>query len=169
MQRPHESFFKRLFVIDQCVILSKNMADKNAIEKILSQDDLPIIVISQMLHKTEIKGHHVYKDVWSPEMGEELEVHCEPDNVVDKYAVCLKTKDGKIVGHLKKGKSGRFAKTIFYFLRSHAEAGCTAKISGKRFNLGDGEGLQVPCVLNLEGENKFVNILKEQFVKMKEI
>ena len=73
MQRPHESFFKRLFVIDQCVILSKNMADKNAIEKILSQDDLPIIVISQMLHKTEIKGHHVYKDVWSPEMGEELE------------------------------------------------------------------------------------------------
>ena len=91
------------------------MAGKNAIEKIISQDDLPIIVISQMLHKTEIKGHHVYKDVWSPEMGEELEVHCEPDNVVDKYAICLKTKDGKIVGHLKKGKSGRFAKTIYYF------------------------------------------------------
>ena len=45
MQRPHESFFKRLFVRDQCVILSKNMADKNAIEKMISQDDLPIIVI----------------------------------------------------------------------------------------------------------------------------
>ena len=53
MQRPH----------DQCVILSKNMADKNAIEKMISQDDLPIILISQMLHKTEIKGHHVFKDV----------------------------------------------------------------------------------------------------------
>ena len=64
MQCPHESFFKRLFVIDQCVILSKNMADKNAIEKILSQDDLPIIVISQMLHKTEIKGHHVFTKMY---------------------------------------------------------------------------------------------------------
>ena len=85
MQRPQESFFKSLFVRDQCVILSKNMVDKNTIEKVISQDDLPIILISQMFHKTEIKGHHVYEDIWS--------------QIVHKYAVCLKTKDGKIVGH----------------------------------------------------------------------
>ena len=52
---------------------------------------------------------------------EHLEVQCEPGNVADKYAVCLKTSIGTIVGHLKKGKSGRFARTIFY---------CTAKVTG---------------------------------------
>ena len=41
----------------------------------------------------------------------------EPDNRMDKFAVCVKINE-KIVGHLKKGTSGRFAKAIFYFLRS---------------------------------------------------
>ena len=36
---------------------------------------------------------------------------------MDKYAVCVK-KENKIVGHLPLGKSGKFAKTIFYFLRT---------------------------------------------------
>ena len=43
-----------------------------------------------MSHKTEIKGNHAYKDKWSPKLGEDLEVHCEPENLVHKYAVCLK-------------------------------------------------------------------------------
>ena len=101
-------------------------------------------------------------------MGEHLECQCEPENPVDKYAVCLKTSNGAIVGHLKKGKSGRFAKTIFYYLRSHPQANCTAKLTGKIFNLGDGEGLQVPCILQFTGERKFISVLKEQFNLLKE-
>ena len=42
------------------------------------QDELPVIVTVEMQHKTEIKGHHVYKDIWSPELGEDLKVQCEP-------------------------------------------------------------------------------------------
>ena len=38
----------------------------------------------------------------------------EPRNLVDKYAVSVQ-RDDEVVGHLMKGKSGRFAKTIFYF------------------------------------------------------
>ena len=64
---------------------------------------------------------------------------------------------------MKKGKSGGFAKTIFYYLRSHPQANCTAKVTGKRFNLGDGEGLQVPYILQFTGERKFISVLKEQF------
>ena len=60
---------------------------------------------------------------------------------VYNFVAPLKTSKGTIVGHLKKGKSGRFAKAIFYYLRSHPQANCTAKVTGKRFNLGDGEGL----------------------------
>ena len=101
-------------------------------------------------------------------MGEHLEIQCEPENLVDKYAVCLKTSNGTIVGDLKKGKSGRFGKTKFYYLRSHPQANCTAKVTGKGFNLGDGESLQVSCILQFTGERKFISVLKEQFNLLKE-
>ena len=140
----------------------------NITDKILLQDELPIILIVEISHETQIKGHHVYKEIWTPELGEYLEVQCEPENPVDKYAVCLKTSNGTTVGHLKKGKSGRFAKTIFYFLRSHSQASCTAKVTGKRFNLGGGEGLQVPCILQFTGEKKFISTLEGQFILLKE-
>ena len=55
-----------------------------------------------------------------------------------------------------------------HYLRSHPQANCTAKVTGKRFNLGDGEGLQVPCILQFTGERKFISVLKEQFNSLKE-
>ena len=97
-----------------------------------------------------------------------LEVQCEPENPVEKYAVCLKTDNGITIGHLKKGESGRFAKTIFYYLPSHPDAKCTAIVTGKRFNIGVGEGLQVPYTLKITEERKFVSILTEQFNVLKE-
>ena len=87
---------------------------------------------------------------------------------MDKFAVCVKINE-KIVGHLKKGTSGRFAKTIFYFLRSDTYSSAWAKVSGKRCNLGDGEGMQVPCKLSLSGEPKFVSLLRRELIKVKEI
>ena len=86
------------------------------INKIVLQDELPIILPVEISHGTQIKGHHIYQDIWAPELGEHLEVKCEPENPVDKYAVCLKTSNETIVGHLKKRKSGRFAKTRFFYL-----------------------------------------------------
>ena len=59
----------------------------------------------------------------------------------------LKAGNAATVGHLKKGKCGRFVKAIFHYLGSHPEANCTVKVTGKRFNLGDDEGLQVLCIL----------------------
>ena len=65
----------------------------------------------------------------------------EPDNRMYKFAVCVKINE-KIVGHLKKGTSGRFPKIIFYFLLSDAYSSAWAKVTGKRCNLRDGEGMQ---------------------------
>ena len=56
-----------------------------------------------------------------------------------------KSQDQTVVGHLKKRDSGKFLKTIFYFLRSDTYCNCYAEVSGKRCNLKDGDGLQVPC------------------------
>ena len=45
----------------------------------------------------------------------------EPNNIKGYYAVCGQ-KDGVMVGHLMLGKTGRFAKIIFYFLRGHTNS-----------------------------------------------
>ena len=151
----------------ECTLFCLKMA-ANIINKIVLQDELPIILTVEIPHQTQIKGHHVYKDKWATELCEHLGVQCDPENSADKYAVCLKTSNGTIVGHSKKGKSGHFANTIFYYLRSHPRANCTAKVTCKRFNLGDGEGLQVPCILQFTAERKFISVLKEQFNLLKE-
>ena len=36
----------------------------NIINKIVLQDELPIILTVEISHETQIKGHHVYKDNW---------------------------------------------------------------------------------------------------------
>ena len=80
----------------------------------------------------------MYKDMWTPKQGEQLDVLMEPGSRMGKFAVCMKINE-KIVGHLKKGSCGKFAKTIFYFLRSDGHSSAWAKVTGKRCNLGDGE------------------------------
>ena len=82
-----------------------------------------------------IKGYHEYREIWTPAMEQALKAVPEPKNVVDKYVVCVMLGD-KIVGHLKKGRTGRFAKTVFYFLRADEKGSCTAIVKGKAVNLG---------------------------------
>ena len=44
----------------------------------------------------------------------------QPNNVKDKYTVAIfqEGKKKKIIGHLPLRKPGKFAKTIFYFLKA---------------------------------------------------
>ena len=58
----------------------------------------------------------------------------EPKNVVDKYAVCVMLGD-EIVGQLKKGRTGCFAKTAFYFLRADEKGSCIVIVKDKAVNL----------------------------------
>ena len=46
-----------------------------------------------------IRGHHVYKNVWTPTLGDELECRREGDNDFDRYAVAV-LRRGVVVGHL---------------------------------------------------------------------
>ena len=109
-------------------------------EIICSQDKLPVVLITTLDLETFIKGHHVHKYIWTPKQGEQLDGLMEPDNRMDKFAVCVKINE-KVLWHLKKGTSGRFAKTTFYFLRSDAYSSAWAKATGKRYSRGDGEGM----------------------------
>ena len=91
----------------------------------INEDDfIPVIVKAiTEIDDTYAKGYHVYKNIWKLTVNEELEAKMNPDNVMDKYVVCVRKKTS-IVGDLPLGKNGKFAKTIFYFLRADQDAEC---------------------------------------------
>ena len=102
-----------------CTLCTDIFAFKMATEIICLQDELPVVLITTLDLETFIKGHHMYKDIWTPKQGKQLDVLMKPDNRMDKFAVCVKINE-TIVGHLTKGTAGRFARTIFYLLHSDA-------------------------------------------------
>ena len=97
---------------------------------------------------------------WTPKNGKILKAWPEPENTYGKYAVAVE-RCGDVVGYLSKGRYARFAKTVLYFLRASNENCCQVEVTGKRVNLGDGEGLQILCILYFSGEAKFVSKLKD--------
>ena len=125
----------------------------------MDQNEIKVIITRNFEKVLYVKGCHVYKTLWNPLIGELLSCKRKPENPIDKYAVCVK-KENKIVGHLPLGKSGKFAKTIFYFLRADELSSCKIVVTGKPVNLGDGEGMQVPCKLIFTGIEKCIDILK---------
>ena len=52
------------------------------------------------LHASVIRGHHIYKQIWKPNIGEVLLVDKEAENVHDKHAVALLSPDGVVIGHV---------------------------------------------------------------------
>ena len=49
-------------------------------------------------------GHHVYKKIWTPYVGEQLDCQHEKGNTHDKHAMAIK-KEAIIVGHVPKSTS----------------------------------------------------------------
>ena len=90
----------------------------------------------------------------------------EPTNKLGKYAVAVKRKDGDIISHLPLGESGKFPKTVFYFLKSDNNHHCKITVTGKATNAGDGLGMKVPCQLFFLAEEKFIIILQEKLSKL---
>ena len=97
-----------------------------------------------------------------------IDVLMESDDRMDKFAACVKINE-KIVGHLKKRTSRSFANTIFYFLCSDAYSSAWAKLTGKRCNYGNGEGMQLSSKLSLSGQPKYAALLRKELMKMKKI
>ena len=103
---------------------------------------IPTINMIEFEVNSFIQGHHVYHSILQPKIGEELKVVMEPNNIADKYAVCIQENETS-VGHLPKGKTGRSANTIFFFLRADEFNSCVAVVNGNRVNFRDGKGFFV--------------------------
>ena len=127
----------------------------------INEDNLICIIVKASTEITSyLKGYYVYKSIWKPTVTEELETEMEPENVIDKYVVCVK-KNTSIVGHFPLGKNGKFVKMIFYFLRADQDAECKVVIIGKEVNLGGADKMQVPYKLKISGPRKMVEILRK--------
>ena len=100
---------------------------------------------------------HVYKDMLIPILTKfwKLERNQGTQLTNTFYAYLC---EGQVEGHLKQEVDGRFAKTIFYFLCSDSHARYYVRINGKPANVGNGEGIQIPSSLELEGQNKYNDI-----------
>ena len=71
-------------------------------------------------------------------------------------------KDIQVVGYLNKGKSGRYARTIFYFLSAYQSNSTVVTVKAKRTNYEDRQGLHIPCKIKFKEETKCFKILQEQ-------
>ena len=103
-----------------------------------------------------VRGHHIYKKVWTPTLGEILKVFPEPCNTHDWYAVCVKKEDA-IVGHVPREQT----KPVRYFLLHGGQVTC--EVTGRR-KLGN--GLEVPCVYKFQGREKLVKRMQELITKL---
>ena len=81
-------------------------------------------------HSSFVRGYHDYLNIWSPQIGEILEVKEEPNNTHDTKAVAV-MKDEEVVGHLPKSISG----IVFYFLLREDSA-VTCEVTGSKLNRG---------------------------------
>ena len=97
----------------------------------------------RFVFKEFITGHHVYKDVWTPSLGEELCCEREPNNPRDKHAVKV-VKNTETVGHVPRAISPYMT----YILANGGEV--TVKVIGKREN-ARGNGLEVPGLYTVKG------------------
>ena len=90
-----------------------------------------------------VRGHHVYKTIWNPVIGEVLVCEQETDNDEDSCAVAVKL-DDIIVGHVPQ----EISRICWYFLERHGAILC--EITGHRQYSRDlvQGGLDVPCIFH---------------------
>ena len=136
------------------------------LKDILSCEEVPIARLKSFAINALVMGYHVYKKNRTPSIGDELQGFMKTRNKLDKYAIAAKGKDGDEIGPLPLGKSGKFAKIVFYFLKSDKNHHCKITVTGKATNAGDGLGMKVPCQLFFLAEEKFIIILQEKLSKL---
>ena len=83
----------------------------------------------------------MYKEVWTPSLGEELNCRRERDNKHDPKAVAVE-KDGRVVGHAPRELAGQLSRYLAMGKK------VTARVNGHRANKG--RGLVVPAIYMIE-------------------
>ena len=96
-----------------------------------------------------VRGYHVYKDIWTAVDGEEFQCRREGRNQFDPFAVAV-MRGGTVIGHVPR----KMLSICSLFLRRGGSITC--QVTGGRRYSGDlvQGGLEVPCALRFEGDDK---------------
>lgn len=86
-----------------------------------------------------VRGYHAYKDIWQPDVGEELRCQREVGNLVDAFAVAV-MREETVVGHVPK----KISSICSLYLRRNCSIIC--RVTGSRKYSDDLEqgGLEIP-------------------------
>ena len=57
-----------------------------------------------------------------------------------------------------------FLDYFLLFTRTFTDSKCEVIITGRRANLGDNKGMQVPCKLQFVGNDKHIRLLKKELI-----
>ena len=71
-------------------------------------------------------------------------------------------KKKQVVEHPPLRNSGKFAKTIFYYLKADKNYSCRVSVTGKAVSAGNGLRTKVPRSSFFNEEEKYINILQEK-------
>ena len=93
--------------------------------------------------------------MWTPFVGETVQVCREPSNPFDMHAVAV-VKDGSTVGHVPR----EIRRVFSCFITSGGEISC--EITGHR---KIGKGLEIPCVYKFTGKKKAMKKIKAKLYK----
>ena len=113
------------------------------------------IVFDSLEVSSYVRGHHVYKDIWTPSEGEVLQLQRDSSNPKDRFAVAV-CRIGEVVGRVP----FNLAPTFSRLLQRECNTG-SATITGPRVNRGGGFGLEVPCVYTLHGPKVYLDRAKD--------
>ena len=111
-----------------------------------------------------IRGYHVYKAVWEPELGEELQCRRERVNAQDMYAIAV-IKDTNVVGHLPR----KISRICSLFIRRGGTLTC--RVTGARKYSSDLQqgGMEIPCIIFFRGDPSEVKKLVKLFTRKQNI
>ena len=98
-----------------------------------------------------IRGHHVYKTIWTLIIGEQLFIEAEDGNEHDRHAVAVTNAEGNVVGHMPRS----LLPVSWFFIKNGVSIKCV--VTGHR---KFGNGLEVPYKYTYKGSQRLINKLK---------
>ena len=103
-----------------------------------------------------VLGYHVYKVVWKPTIGEELQADQELGNEADKFALKV-VENNEIVSYLPR----EYLQTLWYFMARGRKI--CMEVTGRRRHCKEMcGGMEIPCRLVFSCSSKVkINLLKE--------
>ena len=113
-------------------------------------------IMSEFIIDSAIRGFHVYKSLWMPEIDQELSIVWETSNTHDRFAVTIQ-KGTLTTGHVP----AEISKVCWFFLRRGGTIKCRVSTDRHHRLLLEQGGLEVACKLIFVDDQKLLKKLKK--------